>query len=355
MENQIVAPPPEKSEPAASRRRKRRGGALVSLVDVARAAKVSTASASRALARPELVSEAVRVRVMEAASRLGYVANAAARSLSTHRSGLVGVVLGDPSDPVALQMLEGAERSLSAHGVGMVVRVACAESPIAVCAQMLVARGVEGLLFAGSGASTGRDAWKAGGALPHVRCGQRPDSESAPPGETLERRGLALARAYLQQLGHTQAGILGLRWDEGADQQTSSQEAATITAEQVDRLDDADAVRAAVRRLIENAVTAIVTLSDIAAAAALRECRTLGVAVPGQISVIGWGDTALARCVDPPLTSVRVPASASGQAAAEYLVATLAGHTFAWPDLPLKLVIRESTGPAPPEPVVRST
>jgi DNA-binding LacI/PurR family transcriptional regulator len=345
--NPAVAPSGEASEPATSRRRKRRpGAAAISLADVALAAGVSTASSSRALARPELVSEAVRVRVIEAASRLGYVANAAARSLSTQRSGLVGAVLGDPADPVALKMLEAAERSLCAHGVGLLVRVACAASAAAACAQMLAARGVDGLLFAGSGAMPGRETWKAGVALPCIGCGQPPGSDAALPGETIERRGLALARAYLAQLGHAHVGILRLRRDEGADQQTASQAAATGTTGQVDRLDDADAVRAGVRRLIESAVTAIVTLSDVAAVAALRECRALGITVPGQISVIGWGDTALARCVDPQLTSVRVPASASGQAAAEYLIAALAGRTFTWPDLPLKLAIRESTGPA---------
>ncbi|MEO8565861.1 MAG: LacI family DNA-binding transcriptional regulator [Betaproteobacteria bacterium] len=349
MAEQIILAPassPEGPRGAASRRKRRLAGVAVSLVDVARAAQVSTASASRALGRPELVSEAVRVRVVEAASRLGYVANAAARSLSTHRSGLVGAVLGDPADPVVLQMLEAAERSLSAHGLGVVVRVACAASPVAVCAQMLAARGVDGLLFVGTGAIPGREDWKPGGALPHIGCGQTPGSDVEPPGETIERRGLALVCAYLQQLGHVNIGVLRLRRDEGPDQRASSQEDVTITAEQVDRLDDAGAVRAAVRRLIENAVTAIVALSDVAAAAALRECRALGIAVPGQISVTGWGDTALARCVDPLLTSVRVPASASGRAAAEYLVAALAGDTFTWPHLPLKLVIRESTGPA---------
>ena len=86
-------------------------------------------------------------------------------------------------------------------------------------------------------------------------------------------------------------------------------------------------------------------------AAALRECRALGSGVPRQISVIGCGATAaLARCVDPQLTSVRAsPASASGQAAADCLIAALAGREFTWPDLPLKLVIRESAGAQRPE------
>ena len=338
-------PIPGLAQAPAPRRRSRRTGTAASLVDVARAAKVSTASASRALARPELVSEAIRVRVVEAASRLRYVANAAARSLSTHRSGLVGAVLSDAADPVVLQMLVAAERSLSTQGMGLLVRVACAASPAAVCAQMLADSGVDGVLFVDNGATAGAPSGKTGRPLPYVGCGQAPGLAAVPPSETIEGRGLALARAYLQQLGHDHIGVLGLRRDGGAYQH--AQEGAKITAEQVDRLDDADAVRAAVRRQIENGVTAIVASSDVAAAAALRECRALRIAVPGQISVVGWGDTGLARCVDPQLTSIRVPAGAVGQAAAEYLVAALAGRTLPWPDLPPKLVIRESTGPAP--------
>ena len=58
-------------------------------------------------------------------------------------------------------------------------------------------------------------------------------------------------------------------------------------------------MRAAARLLIQNAATAIVAASDLAAAAALRECRALKLAVPQQVSVVGWGDSELARCLDP--------------------------------------------------------
>ncbi|HEX3632270.1 MAG TPA: LacI family DNA-binding transcriptional regulator [Casimicrobiaceae bacterium] len=339
---------PSPSAPKAARRKVRSAAdGSPSLADVARTANVSTASASRALARPELVSEAVRVRVSAAASRLGYVPNAAARSLATRRSALVGAVLGDSADPVTLQMLEAAERSLSAHGIGIVVRFACETTPAAECAKSLAERGVDALLFIGAGALPDPDGWKPGRATPYVECGQAPGSDVEGLSEPLERRSIALACAYLQQLGHRRIGVVGPRRGEGAAQRTSTSEKLTLTEERVDELRDTEALRAAVRRLIENAATGIVTSSDIAAAAALRECRALGLAVPGQISVIGCGDTALARCLDPPLTSIRVAASASGQAAAEHLAAVLAGGSFAWPDLPLKLVIRESAAEAP--------
>jgi LacI family transcriptional regulator len=106
-------------------------------------------------------------------------------------------------------------------------------------------------------------------------------------------------------------------------------------------------VRAAVRTLIGAGTTAIVACSDVAAAAVVRECRAQSRSVPDRMSVIGWGDTELARNIEPQLTSVRVPWRASGEAAAQYLVAAIAGRDFRWPELPLKLVIRESTGRAP--------
>lgn len=331
---------------AQSRRRPHpaAAGSPPSLADVARAAGVSTASASRALARSALVSEAVLARVSDAATRLGYVANAAARALSTRKSGLIGAVLCDAADPVSLQMLEAAERTLSAQGMGVLIRVVCATAPASACARALGARGVDGLLWIGNVAVSDTASARM---LPYVVCGQNPGRDDARPGETFAHRGLALACAYLQRLGHGRIGLIGPRCEADAGGPPFAPENVTTIEQRVPTLYDADAMRAGARLLIRNAATAIVAASDLAAAAALRECRALRVAVPQQVSVVGWGDSELARCLDPGLTSIRVPACAGGQCAAEYLIAALAGHSFAWPELPLKLVIRDSTGPVP--------
>jgi LacI family transcriptional regulator len=202
------------------------------------------------------------------------------------------------------------------------------------------------LVFIGPGATPDPEGWMSGRALPYIGCGQKPGSDSAAAGETIERRGQALACAYLRQLGHRCIGVIGRRAGEGDDQPAPLGDDTAMIEYPVDSLDDTEAVRAAVRHLIENAATAIVAASDVAAAAALRECRALSLEVPRQISVVGCGDTAMARCLDPQLTSIRLPASAVGQAAGDWLAAALAGREFMWPDLPLKLVIRESAGPA---------
>lgn len=342
-----VEPAPH-TPPQSRRRRRPVGSGTPSLSDVASAAGVSTASASRALARPELVSEAVRSRVLNAASTLGYVANAAARSLSTRRSGLVGVVVGDLADPIALQMLEAAEATFSAHGFGVVLRLACSSSPAAACAQGLAARGVDAVMFIGGAPAPGAADWTCGRAVPYVDCGQRPRSDAGEAaGETLHQRGAALVNAYLEQLGHRRIGVVGAQREEGAGGCAPSDEHPARIEQHAVKLRDIDAVRSAVRLLIEKEATAIVAASDLAAAAALRECRALQLVIPQRISVLGWGDSDLARCLDPLLTSVRVPARSSGRAAAEFLLAAMAGQRFEWPELPLKLVIRESTGPAP--------
>jgi LacI family gluconate utilization system Gnt-I transcriptional repressor len=81
--------------------------------------------------------------------------------------------------------------------------------------------------------------------------------------------------------------------------------------------------------------------------AAVRECVIRGVAVPGDVSIIGFGDGEFARHAVPGLTTLRISAAAIGVRAAEALLANLAGDT--WPpfEAAVKLVVRETTGPPP--------
>jgi LacI family transcriptional regulator len=243
-------------------------------------------------------------------------------------------------------MLESAERTLSARGVGVLIRFAGPGSALD-CAGSLAAFGVDGVMFIGPDPPAGTDGWSAG-KVPCVGCDPHPgEDEAGGVGETVEARGLALAVQYLRQLGHRRIGAINRREEDGGGEPGQPNGAITIIHRPVDTLQDPDTVRAAVRLLLGNDVTAIVSGSDAAAAGILRECRVLELAVPREISVIGWGDTGLARCLDPPLTSIRVPASAMGKAAAENLLAIMTGDPFRWPELSPRLVIRESAGPAP--------
>ena len=94
-----------------------------------------------------------------------------------------------------------------------------------------------------------------------------------------------------------------------------------------------------------NSPTAAICGSDAIALVEMHACARHGIDVPRRMSIMGFGDTPLARCVSPMLTSVRIPARSAGVAAAEYLLARLAGRGPDIAELPIKLVVRASTGP----------
>jgi DNA-binding LacI/PurR family transcriptional regulator len=93
--------------------------------------------------------------------------------------------------------------------------------------------------------------------------------------------------------------------------------------------------------------TAVVCTSDTAAVAVLQECQRRDIAVPGQLSVIGYGDSALSRHVRPALSTLRLPAREVAQALTRSLFAALEGRSEPLPELHPKLVVRDSTGRAP--------
>ncbi|MDX6761384.1 substrate-binding domain-containing protein, partial [Streptomyces sp. F8] len=93
--------------------------------------------------------------------------------------------------------------------------------------------------------------------------------------------------------------------------------------------------------------TAIVCDDDILAAGACKAARRLGLRVPEDLSVTGFDDLALATAVEPELTTVHLPAERVGEQGMAALLAVLEGTPWTAPDIPVTLVVRDSTGPAP--------
>src|SRR5215468_1404927 len=118
----------------------------ITLRDVARAAGVSTASASRAIARPEVVSEQLRERILAAAGRLGYSPNLAARALVARRSGLVAMLLDAPIEPLRAAALAAIERELARAGYALLVATARGPEDALARSGDLLGRGVEGVI-----------------------------------------------------------------------------------------------------------------------------------------------------------------------------------------------------------------
>jgi DNA-binding LacI/PurR family transcriptional regulator len=107
--------------------------------------------------------------------------------------------------------------------------------------------------------------------------------------------------------------------------------------------------QAATTRLLRHGVTGVICGSDVLALGAIRAVRRAGLSVPGDVSVVGYDDSAFMNCTDPPLTTVRQPIEAMGKAAVALLVSQIE-NTAVYPEELLfepELVVRGSTGRGP--------
>lgn len=335
---------------AARRRRRAAPGHVATLLDVARAAGVSTASVSRALARPDLVSEPIRDEVARAVMTLGYVPNAAARALSARRSGVIGVIAGSFEDILTRRAAESFSRRLDSAGYALDLAIASGASDDTVrLARRMLARGVDALAIVGVDMPNEATELCAGRLLP-IACVDQP-VPGAKFTAFVRRQALELAIRFLRELGHRRIAIAA--FEHASRIADVSQAPAFADVSLVDlrasgRHDPQWPLGEAVKQWLTQpfAPSALVCGSDAIAAETLRQCRAQGVTVPQQLSIIGFGDTEIARLARPSLSTLRIPADEAGVAAADFLLAALRGEAFAAPRLSAKVVARESTGPA---------
>jgi LacI family transcriptional regulator len=320
----------------------------VKLADVAAAAGVHPATASRALSpdRQPMLGPGTVQRVVQAAADLGYEPDLVARALRTHRSFTVGVLLPGPDDPAGLPLLRGAEDGLAAAGYATLLAGPGGpdrDDPVA----RLRARQVDGLIIPGTVlASTvyAREppgAWPPG--LPVVVAGAPPAPARVPAAAVDHARGARLVLDHLTGLGHRRIGRITLPAGGAAPSHRPG------VRDLAARAGTAREGQRCARALLARGCTAIAAATDQLAAGALAAVTQAGLRCPADITVTGYGDTPLSAALTPPLTTVRLPCFQVGRTAAELLLAAISGRAapaeirYAAPEL----VVRASGAPAP--------
>ena len=331
--------------------------------DVAALAGVHPSTASRALdvSLPGRIAEPTASRVRAAAHALGYVPDPAARSLRTRRSGLVGVVIPDLTNPVLAPIVQGAEETLRAAGFGCLLADTDNDPDREASAiAELEARRCEGLVIATArrrSTAVERLA-KHGPAAVLVTRGL--DTGALPLVAADDAHGVAAAVRHLVALGHRHlAHLTGPR-----DLSTTARRARAVreSAKAFERSGVDVVVRhwagftiADGRRLCRALlsahpeVTAIVAGNDMIALGCLDAMAEAGLRCPEDVSLVGHNDMPFVDRLEPALTTVAIPQRALGVRAAEVLLGRLAGEAVA-PEplvLPTELVVRGSTAPPP--------
>lgn len=330
------------------------------LAEVARKVGVSEATVSRVLNGKPGVAEATRQAVLTALDVLGYERPSKLRG---ERARLVGLVLPELQNPIFPAFAE-------VMGVGLAQRgftpVLCTQTAGGVSeadyVELLLQQQVSGVVFAGGlyaqeQAPHGHYARLAERGLPTVLVNASIEGLGFPRVSCDDAVAVEQAMGHLLSLGHTRIGVLAGPIDHIPSRRKVAAAIAMAARAGIpfgpDRVARAwysiEAAQAGAARLIEDGVTGIVCASDLMALGAIRAAKRAGRGVPSDVSIVGFDDSFLMNCTEPPLTTVRQPIEPMCRMVIELLVRQVAGAPIQHDELLFEpeLVVRASTGPAP--------
>ncbi len=284
-----------------------------------------------------VVSEAMRERVLTAATELGYRVNFASRSLATKRTYSIGLYFPDvawsgPGYSYDDAILSGVQSGCRANGYDLVLVTTQGEQRLSTCLEYLMAGRIDGIILA----HVGRDGrWTeqlSELSLPVVAVDfSRPpawldcmifDNEAA----------VELAVDYLYRLGHRRIGFIGSEMSqppldaelrENAFTTTMSEAGLAPPFDWIVSNETSNPVATVVDRTLQRKIsdpTAWIAWNDLVAITLLAELSRAGVKVPDEVSVMGIDNFGLCRLIFPSLTSINHPLAAMGHRAVEVLV-----------------------------------
>ena len=340
------------------------------LATVAAQVGVSRMTVSNAFNRPDQLSPALRVRVLDAARQLGYQGpNPVARTLARGRTGSLGVVfdysLTDAlTDPAASGVLLGVARECEERALGLTLVPLFAGADDTHVRTALV----DGFVLYSVTRNDARLRAVQERGLPYVLVDHEP-TDGAPRVNIDDRGGARAMVDHVTGLGHRRIGFL-FGWENPSATLAEAQANPIyfVGAERMagwrDGLEAAglDAAapigtgpahgretgRIAAGRLLDGPEppTAVLAFSDLLALGAIEAAAERGLDVPRQLSVIGFDDVAAAAAAAPPLTTVRQAHDEKGAAAVRLLLDPRDDDQLV---LPAELVVRSSTAPPPQE------
>jgi LacI family transcriptional regulator len=330
-----------------------------SIREVAARAGVSVGTVSNVLNRPELVAEATRSRVRLAIDELGYVLNDSARQLRAGRSRAIGAVVLDVANPFFTEVVRGVEDTVSADGY---VVILCSSDDSGEkegrYLRLLEEQRVLGVLITPVHSDSGYLRRLAARGIRVVLLDRPSSSKELCSVAVDDVLGGQLAAEHLLAQGHTRLGFVN---GPVAIRQCADRRRGVRRAVRAAGLDPARVVvevsrpalnaregEASVAALLDARPrpTAVFCANDLLALGVLRGLASRGLAVPGDLALVGYDDVEFAAMLSTPLTSVRQPKYRLGQAAARLLLAEAEDperHRHAQTVFRPELVVRESS------------
>jgi LacI family transcriptional regulator len=345
----------------------RRTRGAITIEDVARSAGVSAMTVSRVVNRGSNVRETTRAAVLDAIERLNYSPNTAARSLAAGQATHIGLLYANPSAAYLSQFLIGALHAARSAGVHLLIE-SCESEDADEQAEVMrrfATSDVEGVILPPPLSESQPILIELESAeIPAVTVALGAPRDGGLNVRIDDHAAAMEMTKYLLDLGHKNIGFIkghpnivashdryrgfcDALAEAGIDSGKASIEQGYFSYR--------SGLTAGERFLSRaNPPTAIFASNDDMAAATISVAHRRGLVVPDDLSVVGFDDTALATSVWPELTTVKQPIAAMAEAAVELLIADLRNRggtprKFAERVLSHAMIIRESSGPPPPD------
>jgi LacI family transcriptional regulator len=326
--------------------------------DVAKQARVSTATVSRVLSNPDIVKPARRSAVLSAIQLLGYVPDQSARALASGRTYTVGCVVPSIDHAIFAKSTQSLQTSLLQNGYQLLIASHEYNPQTEQSAVLaLQRRGVDALVLVGNDhlAAT----WKAlktwgKPSLITWSCDARLPSigfDNHAIAHTLTQHLIALGHRRIGSIsGFTLCNDRARSRVEGTRSAMSQAGLSLPAARMTEQPFSLEGGRLGLQKLMRLKIkpTAIVCGNDLLAAGALLEAQRMGIRVPQSLSICGVDNQELSRELNPTLTTVNLPTQDLGRISADWIVSALRGETLPRQTLlPFALLVRESTAPPP--------
>jgi DNA-binding LacI/PurR family transcriptional regulator len=321
---------------------------------VAAKARVSTATVSRTINSSDAVAPATAAKVWAAIRDLNYQPNSHARSLSSGKSHILGLIISDITNPFFPDLVKAFESvAIEHHYEVIVTNTEYSPDRTKLCVNRLLSRKVEGIAIMTSEMEPGLIEQMQRAGVPIVTL------DTGIPGKKFSNIRVDYSGGVRQAIHH----LVGLRHERiafirGPQRLKSAQiryEAYLKVAKQnslttsssliADGEHSIDGGFTAMLNLLPQKPTAVVASNDLSAIGALHALQQSNLQVPGEVSIIGFDDINFSRHTRPELTTVRIPRTEISRLAFEALSSTSnSEHGREW-NVATELVIRMSTGP----------
>lgn len=342
---------PAQSAPQRSQRQ-------LSIKDIARLARVSHPTVSRALQNSPLVNAKTAERIRRIADEAGYRASAVARGLVTRRTRTIGLVVTTVADPFASEVVCGIEQTANDHGYSVFLADSNADPERErKVVQAFAERRVDGIIVTSSRVGALYLPMLSEMEVPIVLVNDQYPGAFVHSVMIANFEGMRAVAEHLIGLGHRRIAYLGDQFGYQSDAErlagyrAALAEAGIPAPEELIANGDGrpEGAMTAMEKLLALAgrPTAVCCYNDMTALGAMRQIRAHGLRVPEDISVAGFDDLFFASYLQPPLTTVRQPMRRMGQLAMESLFRLMSGEESV-PQIKVdaELIVRASTAPA---------